>query len=272
MGDSDSDSSEESGEVSLVANPLGRCGKQELTSSEEEVKIEAELKQVASRQKIEAELKQVVREKKKMMVIEIKGKMPPGKEAVFALNREKVQEKLAPAAGSSSSIAQIAIKAKESCAGVGSHDNVQSSPEKARESQGSLSPKKKIVFDEASIVRDLASPPKDLYSLTDTRERLAFAQKSGDFERKLQIDERERLVDFKERIRERRDRYNAVRGRNLADQREANALSSFRDTLAEQLKHTDLNKHDGVLKVSDRSICDNGKEIQTASEVCRKHD
>lgn len=112
--------------------------------------------------------------------------------------------------------------------------------------------------------------------LIDTRKLLPGKQlspaKSSALDRVKRLQERAGMVDMKDRIQERRDRcfnqgrsHNGNNNNNALQQRlkagagGVTSASLYQEAVAEKPTFQMDAKHDGVLKISDRTFCENGE-------------
>lgn len=228
--------------------PNGSC------SSEDDPKLDDDLKELTASQAHQTS--SALERAKKTVMIEIKGKSPPGKDGVFALNRDMKCQSLFEGTLPSDSKAALNHAA---------HAELNSDH---HDFQGRKYDYKPSLVDYGSTMISGTHAGSMLYKerLIDTRKLLpANLQAKNTLDRVKRLQERAGMMDVKDRIQdriqERRDRSSAAlnQSRSYINSVQRFKGAGFESMLAEKPMLDVDSKHEGVLKISDRSFCENGE-------------
>lgn len=206
-------------------------------SSEDDPKLEDDLKELTASQAHHTS--NALERAKKTVMIEIKGKSPPGKDGVFALNRDMKCRSLIEATIATTNVAHS------------EHDfqRVKYTPS---------------LVDYGSTMS--AHPRSMLYKerLVDTRKGLlpVTLQAKNTLDRVKRLQERAGMMEAKDRFQERRERCSAAFSQNRSGYTNVPRFkgAGFESMLAEKPILDMDSKCEGVLKISDRSFSENGEK------------
>ncbi|KAG0616915.1 hypothetical protein M758_5G151200 [Ceratodon purpureus] len=215
------------------------------SSSEDDPKIEDDLKALTASQAHQTS--SALDRAKKTVMIEIKGKSPPGKDGVFALNRD--------------------MKCQPPIENIPPSD-AESKPDHHDFHERKYDYKPGLIdYGSTMISNTHAGSMLSKERLIDTRKVFpATLQATNTLDRVKRLQERAGMMDVKDRIHdrilERRDRSNAALNQCRSYNNNVHRLRGpgFESVSSEKPMLDADSKHEGALKISDRSFCENGCE------------